>query len=238
MRRRQTMRLAVPQPFQVPASHLESRDELVEVLATVAALQELCKPEEGAMVVGSFADWLVAADPLATRIVYDVELATATGFAAHRFEALVGRGGGRDEIDRSTFEVLAWAAMEQAGTAPERHGPWIAYGIQVGYFVARRGRAGIGEVQEILQDWVRARVPTTHTAFWEGRLIADFGLTSTRRVVGYSYLPLRPVGIERMHDELLLQVAYDDYSERFTGQRPTGTPRMPAVFPIGWAPSL
>jgi hypothetical protein len=199
---RRALPLAVPVPFRAPSSSLALRADLVEVLGVVDALHELAKPELGTIVGAALADLLPHVEPRADRLVIDLELAIAVGFAVRIFETL-GLRKERDDtsVPVSTWNVIAWAAMEQAGGAPDRHVPWIAYGVHAGYYVSRIGRPAITTVRDAFEHWQAGRSPVTHTVTWEGRLVADFGVDGEGRIGAQNYLPLRPAGIERLHDQ-------------------------------------
>jgi hypothetical protein len=238
MRRRRALPLSVPVPFRTPSSAIATRDALIGVLTVVDALHDIAKPEHGTVVAGAIGDLVAVAEPRAPRLVIDLELSIAVGFAIRRFETLGMRSERDDTVATSTWDVISWAAMEQAGGAPERHVPWIAYGVLAGYFISRHGRAAMTAVRDELEVWIRARGRVTHSAHWEGRLVADFGIDSTDRMTAYSYLPLRPSGPERMHDQLLFDAAWDDYAESLGRGRPNGTPRLDAMFPLAWEPPI
>ena len=227
----------MPVPFRTPSSSISSRTALIDVLTVVDALHDLAKPEHGTVVAAAIADLVEIAEPRAPRLIIDLELAIAVGFAVRRFETLRLRRE-RDGVPPETWDVLAWAAMEQAGDAPERHVPWIGYGVYAGYYVSRRGRAAIDAVRTEFEHWVASRAPMTHSAYWEGRFMADFGVDGSGRIVAHNYLPLRPAGAERMHDQLLFDTAWDDFAEQLGRGRPNGTPLLDAIFQLAWDPPV
>jgi hypothetical protein len=221
------------------SSAVGDRAALVEVLVVIDALHELAKPEQGTVVATALVDLVAAAEPAAPRLVLDLELAIAVGVAVRRFEVLDPRAAREDGAVRvETWDVLAWAAMEQAGEAPERHVPWIAYGVLVGYYVSRLGRPAITAVRDELARWVATRGTVTHSVRWEGRLLADFGVDRDGRMFAHSYLPLRPAGAERLHDELLFDTAWDEFADGLGRGRPNGTPVLRSLFALTWAPPI
>jgi hypothetical protein len=234
MRRRTRLPLTVPVPFRTPTTAVATRAELLEMLTVVDALHDLTKAEQGTVVAGALRDIVDQAEPRADDLVIDLELAIAVGVAVSHFESLVGRAPNDDTVTLATWNVLAWAAMEHAGGAPERHGPWIAYGVLTGYYVARVGRPAVSATRAALEKWMRERIPPIYSARWEGRLVGDFGIDADGRIAAYNYLPLRPSGIEHLHDEVLFDLAWDDLAERVNRGRPRATPRLDNTCRFEW----
>ena len=198
-------------------------------------LRRATRPDDGTFPASSFAQSLARVEPAATNLVDDIATAVAVGLGVHRVakdrpELAVAD----DEVVPLVMHVLAWAAMEQAADAPERHGPWIAYATQLGYVLARRGPGALRTAISDLDNW-HANSPTmTHSAYFDQRLVLDIGTAEDGTVVGRSYMPLRPAGIEHAHDVLLYQTACDDFTEGTQGRRVNATAKLQSVFRFTW----
>jgi hypothetical protein len=209
------------------------------VLSVVDSLHDLAKPEHGTVIASAITDLVERAEPRAPRLIIDIELAIAVGVAIRRFETLALRSERDNEsVQTSTWDVIAWGAMEQSGGAPERHVPWVAYGVHAGYYVSRVGRPAIAEIRRAFEAWLLGRGSVTHSVYWEGRLVGDFGVDATGRMGAHSYLPLRPSGAERMHDQFLFDSAWDDFATALGRGRPNQTPLLPHTFPFAWDPPI
>lgn len=235
-RKQNGVTLTLPQPFQTPHAAFTTRAELIDVLSFVDVLHEATIASEGLFYANTLAEEIGASEPAAaSSVVDDIATAVAVGIAVHRVAS--SRQGlvlGPDQVDPLVCNVLAWAAMEQALDAPERHGPWIAYATHLGQLIAMQGNAVLRPALAGLQTW-RSQTPAmSHSAYFEHRLVLDIGSSPENGVVARNYLPPRPAGIEHAHDVLLFQTACDDYTERVHGRRVHGTTPMRNVFRFTW----
>lgn len=228
--------LTLPTPFATPHAAFTTRAELVDVLTFVDELHDATVPAEGGFAAGALTEEVLLAEPTAGSSLFeDLATAVAVGKAADRVASTRPvLAVGADHVHPLVQHVLAWAAMEQALDAPERHAPWIAYATHLGHLLARQGDAALRPALAALAQWRAACPPMTHSAYFEHRLVLDIGSSPEHGVVARNYLPQRPAGIEHAHDVLLFHTACDDFTERVHGQRVHGTTTLRNVFRITW----
>jgi hypothetical protein len=233
--KQRTEPLLVPKPFVTPSATFASRAELVEVLGLIDQLHEEPDQNEGAFIAGAFADELLAAEPMAPNVAADFAAAVSIGLSLDRVaRQLPALQAPADQIHPVVGRALAWAAMEFAAGAPERHGPWIAYGAQLGFVIARRGNAQVRGALSELTAWRHSCPPMSHSAYFEQRLVLDIGAGADGSVVARKYMPLRPAGTESEHDQLLFETACDDFTEQLRGERVHRSTSFRNVFRFRW----
>lgn len=246
VRTRRQVALVAPRPLRVTRCSITTRDELVAVLDVLERSHECIYDSDGKLAVDSAA-LLLRTEPELPDHISELQNAAALGaaiYATCEGSAAGAKSTGTKYVDILTWNSLAWAGIEASYRLPARLGSFADYFVRVGHFFAAGGLDAIREVERELGNWCkdysRQRATDRNNALLDGQPIGEFWVDQSGEVQGMSSLPQRPAASpERLYDELIFDLAWDDFCETAVGVgRPRRTRRLPHVAPIEWAPPL
>ena len=239
-----------PRPFRVTRCTIRDRDELVEVLRLVDAALQIRSEEDGDAAMRVVYDVLAAAEPSMSLVRDEFVNAASWGAAFHRLQLgespLVPASSLRADagfVNALLWNALAWTGIEVSCRLEPRLSALGDYCVKVGYYVAHHGRTGAGALEAELASWAHENEQVlpdyTFRAYVESQLIGEFWIDVDSAPHARSAMPIRPArSIEKVYDDLLFDIAWDDLNDALGRGRPRKTSHLENLAPVEWEPKL
>ena len=250
LRIRKQVALPVPRPFRLTRCTVASRGEVARVLTLVDAAFALRRDEDGAVATSVVFERLVAAEPELAEFRDDFAYAASLGVALQRVQSGEAHNvsaasvkSDSNHLDLALWNALGWAGIEIAGRLPARLAAYTDYGVRLGHYLAHHGISGVRNVETELHEWMTehtlSSAAQTFAASIDGHMVGEFWVDHDGTVRGRTTMPIRPArSIEKLYDELIFDIAWDELHESLGRGRPRKTEPLDHLVAIDWEPTL